>query len=179
MEPFITTAFDGPQHDDTLLGQRFYGDVFEDDDDTANSNPLGLLSLGSILVLEHSIDDDTDSDFYSFSVGSPNTRVVVRIDPFGFSYEEAPQSGSCPSSGPILNTEALGNLGVELIDSNGSTVLISRNALPAGYAEEFSYVIPTISVYYTRVFGVSDNVQMYDLTVTLPPNSVRDVDLFR
>ena len=32
MEPYLTTSFDGPQHDDILGANRSYGDIAEDDD---------------------------------------------------------------------------------------------------------------------------------------------------
>ena len=47
MEPFVSTQFDGPQHDDIRAGQRLYGDRFEDNDTTGTATDLGVLGIST------------------------------------------------------------------------------------------------------------------------------------
>ena len=44
MEPFVSTAFDGPQHDDILGTNRGYGDTNEHNDVTGSPTALGAFS---------------------------------------------------------------------------------------------------------------------------------------
>src|SRR5262249_5618035 len=69
MEPFLSTAFDGPQHDDTLAGNRGYGDDLEDNDSAGTATSLGSLGNGTTTVSGVSADDGgSEADFYRFSV---------------------------------------------------------------------------------------------------------------
>src|SRR5262249_7511299 len=88
MEPFLTTTFDGPQFDDILGLQRLYGDRLEKNggnDTLATATPLGAVPTGGSVVIGKdantttqtvlpsqsdfvSIDDDFDTDVYSFTV---------------------------------------------------------------------------------------------------------------
>ncbi|MCH8150155.1 MAG: matrixin family metalloprotease, partial [Planctomycetes bacterium] len=45
MEPFISTSFDGPRHDDFRGAQRHYGDPFEPDNDAASAMNLGTVTV--------------------------------------------------------------------------------------------------------------------------------------
>ena len=61
MEPFVSTAFDGPQEDDILAVNRNYGDVNNENDDTANATDLGPIANGTDVCVEcQSIDDEPD-----------------------------------------------------------------------------------------------------------------------
>ncbi|MFK7758354.1 MAG: matrixin family metalloprotease, partial [Phycisphaerales bacterium] len=51
MEPFISTAYDGPQLDDILNGQRHYGDPLEPNDNAASASDLGSFGVGSNVVV--------------------------------------------------------------------------------------------------------------------------------
>ncbi|HRC85749.1 MAG TPA: matrixin family metalloprotease [Thermoanaerobaculia bacterium] len=166
MEPFVTLTFDGPQHDDILAGQRGYGDTLDFDlNDTAGSaTVLGDPTVGSITVNDVSIDDNADVDYYRFTVTGA-TSVSATVTPIGFTYLEGPQNndGSC-TAGTNFNSLVLNDLGVSLVDTNGTTVLTTANVNPAGTAETATFALPGAGNYYVRVFGgSSDNVQLYRL----------------
>jgi hypothetical protein len=168
MEPFVSTLFDGPQHDDILAGQRGYGDLFEKDlnDVSATASPLGTLAT-PITLEPVSIDDNGDIDWYSFSVTGA-TNVTAQVTPIGFTYLEGPQNanGSC-TAGTNFNSLVLHDLAVSLVGTNGSTVLASANSTGVGEAESVSWELPSAGTYYVRVNGsATDNVQLYQLVVT-------------
>ena len=95
MEPFVSSAFDGPQHDDILGANRHYGDIFEDNDSSGTAAGLGTLN-GSLTIDQASVDDNSDIDFFGFDV-SASTSVDVAVAPIGFTYLQGPQNsnGSC------------------------------------------------------------------------------------
>ncbi|MEM1422853.1 MAG: matrixin family metalloprotease, partial [Planctomycetota bacterium] len=51
MEPFISIAFDGPQFDDVLNAQRFYGDPNEPNDSILDATNLGSVAVGTSVSL--------------------------------------------------------------------------------------------------------------------------------
>jgi autotransporter-associated beta strand protein len=188
IEPVINTSFDGPQLDDLLAIQRLYGDVFEEgsgNDAFGVATPLGPLSpaqsiargtLGSSTVIAStqtdflSIDDDTDTDFFSFSIGS-RLDVRLQLTPRGTSYSVGPEDGSQST----LNTLSLSNLSLALFDTNGTSLLATADANAAGLGEEIlRQLLP--GTYYARVKGAQNDIQLYGLnltsTVPLPRNLV-------
>ena len=46
MEPFVSTAYVGPQTDDTLGAQRHYGDFYENNNTAATATDLGVFNEG-------------------------------------------------------------------------------------------------------------------------------------
>lgn len=186
MEPFINTSFDGPQLDDVLAMQRLYGDVLEksggnDLFSTATSlgtvsptQPLtrGTLGNNTLILSEQvdflSIDDDSDTDFFSFSLGAP-LEVSLNLTPRGATYQVGPQGGTQSS----FNTLELSDLTLDLYDRNGTSLLESANDTAAGSSESISRQLQP-GTYFARVKGLSDNVQLYRLVVsaidTLPKN---------
>ncbi|HEY6563470.1 MAG TPA: matrixin family metalloprotease, partial [Pirellulaceae bacterium] len=115
MEPFIQSAFDGPQLDDLMGAQRHYGDMFErsngglGNDTFLNATSLGAIPQGSsvirgthgatgTVVLQAetdfvSIDDNSDLDFFSFSIAAPS-MVNLTLTPVGATYMQGPQGGA-------------------------------------------------------------------------------------
>ncbi|HEX4951822.1 MAG TPA: matrixin family metalloprotease [Thermoanaerobaculia bacterium] len=162
MEPAISTNFDGPQLDDLLAVQRQYGDPLENND---SSGAATILPGSSALVEGIALDDNGDVDFFRFSVGSA-TQVTARAIPTGATYLEGPQVGASCSAGTSFNTLTLNDLGVALLDTNGSTVLATSNVNPAGQAESVTFALPAAGDYYVRVFaGGLNTVQAYRLEV--------------
>ncbi|MEO0475106.1 MAG: matrixin family metalloprotease [Planctomycetota bacterium] len=184
MEPFINTAFDGPQHDDILAAQRNYGDALEKgngNDFTFFATDLGTftgadqtLSIGTDASDSTtfvggdetdfiSIDGTSDTDVFAFSLtGSVSYTFSILMDPKGPTYNEGPQNGTQTS----LNTKALTNLELELLDSGGS-VLASADANGSGFSELIKMVLNR-GDYYARIStgsGAVDNIQMYRLDV--------------
>ncbi|HPM84744.1 MAG TPA: matrixin family metalloprotease, partial [Candidatus Anammoximicrobium sp.] len=163
MEPYLSMAFDGPQHDDILGVQRLYGDNLEPNDTPATATYLGAFAT----VRDVSIDDDTDIDVYSFGMADEGL-VTISVTPYGFVYDEGPQGGPYTT----IDTRAFSNLRFDLLDSDGVTVLAAVNATPAGYAESLAnYQLNSAGTYYIRVRGAADQIQMYtlDLKVSSVP----------
>src|SRR6185295_818150 len=83
LEPFISTSFDGPQHDDTLAGNRGYGDDREKNDTPSTATNLGALPNGTTTtVTEVSADDHSDVDYYRLMIAAPRL-LTVAMTPVG------------------------------------------------------------------------------------------------
>lgn len=169
MEPFLSTAFNGPQFDDIAGAQRFYGDNLEPNDTTGTASDLGSLNNGTTTRSTVSVDDNSDVDFYQFTITTPK-RVTTSVTPAGASYLSGPQlaNGSC-DPGTAFDPRIQNDLGIEVRSTNGTTVLGTANANPAGQAETLVDInLPAAGTYFIRVFaGASDTAQMYDLSVTI------------
>ncbi len=176
MEPFVTTAFKGLQHDDIRAVQRHYGDRYEligaDNDVAARASNLGTPAyLTPVTIQGVSIDDNSDTDWYQFAINAP-TIINISVTPTGTTYQDWDQNlltGACNTSGPTINSAAIHNLNFQIIDSDGSTVLATANANPAGVAESLSNIgLGAAGVKYIRVFGnTTDDIQLYNLQFTL------------
>lgn len=172
MEPFISLAYDGPQIDDIQNVQRHYGDNLEDNDTAGTASPLGALGDGTITVDDVSSDDNSDVDYYSFSTIAPDRGVTATMRPIGLTYLNGPQNVSPCSAGTDFNSLIAGNLGVEVLDSDGTTVLASATANAAGVNEVAIAGLPAVDTYFIRVVsGPNNTVQLYELDVTIggPP----------
>lgn len=185
MEPFISTSFDGPQHDDILAAQRYYGDAWEKNggnDTTGSATGLGTFTgptqtfsigtdaddntafVGATEIDFISIDGLSDTDVFSFTLtGGPFFDIDILLNPKGPTYNEAAQGGTQQA----FNTKALSDLELELLDSGGST-LFTANANAAGVSESILTTLAAGS-YFARVStqsGAADNVQLYQLDIT-------------
>ncbi|MEX2171966.1 MAG: autotransporter-associated beta strand repeat-containing protein [Pirellulales bacterium] len=178
IEPTISTSFDGPQLDDLLAIQRLYGDFYEKNggNDTFSApTPIGIVTptqsrqlgtLGSSTVISStqtdflSIDDNSDTDFFSFTIDS-RLDVTASLTPRGTTYQVATESGTQAS----FNSLALSDLSLALFDTNGTSLLGSSNSSPAGAAEELTRQLMP-GTYYARVTGAEDNIQLYGLLVS-------------
>ena len=175
MEPFVTTAFIGVQHDDIRAAQRHYGDYNEAIGGGGNDTSGQATNLGTptdntpVPVMEVSIDDDGDDDWYRFTVAA-NKQVDVSVSPVGLSYLSGPQNpnGSC-SAGTLTNSLTVHNLGFQIIDSDGTTVLTTVNSNGAGLAETLTnFSLGAAGNKFIRIFGDSSNdIQLYDLNFTV------------
>ncbi len=150
MEPFISIAFDGPQHDDILGAQSHYGDPFEPNDSTATATILGSLVLGvetSIGDLPPpstnsasrlSIDDNGDSDYFRISVPE-RSFLSIQVESVGLLYLNGPQQcgGETASCCPGVNTNSLesADLTLELLASDGATSLVQSDVFGPGGTE--------------------------------------------
>ncbi len=178
IEPILSTGFDGPQLDDLLAMQRLYGDVYEKNggnDVVGNATFLGTLSptnpiqigtLGNSTAIAASqidflsIDDDSDTDFFSFSL-TERLHVSLDLTPRGATYMVGPQGGT---QSP-LNTLTLSDLSLALFDINGTTLLDLANANSAGGAEQIQrQLLP--GTYFARVKGAQNDIQLYGLGVS-------------
>ena len=171
MEPILSRAFDGPQHDDILAANRSYGDRFERDETPASAAALG--SFGSILEANLSVDDNSDVDVYSFVVDAAG-EADVTVTPTGSTYLEGPQNpdGSC-TAGASYNTLTIQDLAVRVLDVDGWTELAAADSTGVGRAEVLDDVLMTsgAGTYYVEVSGDSSNAaQLYSLSLTVSPS---------
>jgi hypothetical protein len=181
MEPFLTTDFVGPQHDDTLGGQRQYGDTLENNDTSGTGTNLGSLANGVTNVNDVGGDNNVDSDFYRFTVPA-GKQAAVTMTPEGFTYLEGPQVGGSCGATTSFNSLVLNDLGVQLLGTDGSTILGASTGNPAGVAESIPVtVLGAAGTYSVRVApGPTNQVQLYRLAITISDAaalSVNDVSL--
>lgn len=171
MEPFISSLFDGPQHDDILAANRSYGDRFEHDDTSATAAPLG--AFGSTTEANLSVDDNTDTDVYSFIVNAVG-EVDITVTPMGTTYLEGPQNsnGSC-TAGSSYNTLTIQDLEIRVLDVDGVTQLAASDMTGVGGSEVLEDVALTngAGTYFVEVTGDSTNdAQLYQLSMTVSPS---------
>lgn len=164
MEPYVSTAYDGPQTDDILNGNRHYGDVNEHNDTAATATALGDPGL-IVSRTNMSIDDNSDVDYYSVTV--PGARqIIATVNPRGGEYLQGTQTSNC-NTGTLTNYNIVHDLSIDLIDSNGSTVLLTENSTGLGEPETLIGVVLDPGTYYLRVNGDATNAcQLYDIIVS-------------
>ncbi len=167
LEPFYTPAFEGPQHDDILAGQRAYGDPFEPNDEYTESFDLGAID-GTREVQLASLDDETDTDWWRFSVVAGRS-LTISVTPDGYTYLEGQQNGdgSC-EAGTTYNTADNQNLNITLYAGPDTTFLISAEDHGFNYADElFRYDVPAnVTNLKLHVWGATTNsIQLYRLHI--------------
>ena len=191
MEPFYSGAFDGPRQDDIRAVQRLYGDNNESDNTAAAavtvtlvngvSNTLGTppnppSGTNDTFSSTLSIDANGEADYFKFTTANAGSKLDVTLTPIGNSYDDSVQNanGSC-SSGSTTNSLAQANLAVQVIGTNGTTVLATASAAAAGVAETLVDVILNNSgTYYVRVYETDSptETQLYKLTLRIDPANV-------
>lgn len=158
MEPFVSFAYYGAQHDDTIAVQTLYGDTYEQNDSTSQASNLGLLGNGVTQFTNLSIDRSEDSDVYLFTVGNAKLKRVSLI-PEGLQYDVGPQGGS-PTT---VNSLLYRNLSFQIERLNGEIVAVA-NAGPAGVPEILQSPNLVPGAYFLRVLaGAAGETQMYSL----------------
>jgi hypothetical protein len=184
MAPSISTGFDGPQLDDILGVQSLYGDALEKsnsgqgNDTAAHATNLGAIAVGAMKSIGAaaaslavapsatdfvSIDSNTDTDFYSFSVTGA-TRLSATLIPRGGTYMQGPQGGSQSS----LNANAQSDLALAVYSTDGTTQLALANSAPAGQQEiRSNLALPSAGQYYIRVTGAASAAQLYELQLSV------------
>jgi serralysin len=151
------------------------------------ATPLGSLAIGGAKVLGAggngtaigesetdfiSIANENDDDVFSFTVASP-LSLDLSMTPRGASYSQG---------ATVFNTFATTNLTLQLLASDGVTVLADASAGVAGSAESITdFAITQPGTYYARVRTALETagqvVQFYrlDLAATaLPPALLGD-----
>lgn len=180
MEPYINLGFIGVQFDDIFTVQRLYGDFLEVHGSERSNDSFQIATpINPSLAVPYAaewlgIDDDTDTDYFSFSLPS-SSLLTIRVIPSTASYLEGAQNqltGSC-SAGTTFDSSALQDLGLTLYAPDQSTVLGVATSQPAGATEEIMNLpIPTAGTYYARVTGSGANVnQLYRLEVNVGGSS--------
>lgn len=171
MEPYVSTAYDGPQTDDILNGNRHYGDYLEHNDTAATATVLGDPGFG-VSRTNVSIDDNSDVDYYAFTVTGPR-QVIASVTPRGGEYLQGTQTSAC-NTGTLTNYDVVHNLSIDLLASDGVTLLSTVNDFGVGVAETLNAVVITPGTYFLRVRGDNTNsCQLYDLMLsTLPATPI-------
>jgi LEA14-like dessication related protein len=182
MEPFVTTAFMGPQEDDILATNRSYGDQEGLNDSAATASFLGANSNPtSYSKLQRSIDDNGDVDYFSFTTIEA-TLISTTLSPTGSMYLSGVQNsnGLC-SAGSSFDALTVSDLMVEVLDTNGVSIIATGNANGLGVSENLLDVgLPIAGTYYIRIRqqgGSVNNVQMYDLSLSLEAGVASDNDV--
>jgi hypothetical protein len=181
MEPFLSTAFDGPQQDDLRGANSLYGDSLEPNNTVGSATVLGSIMVGSAALSppplpgpaiagagSTSLDSDSDNDYFRVSVQEP-VLVDVSVAPLGTTYEDSPQTESACSSGTFTNALAAADLAVDVRTGGGVTVMRTASATPAGQAETLTGVLLSpAGDYLVRVFdsGITTQSQMYQLVLS-------------
>jgi hypothetical protein len=165
MEPFISTAYLGPQLDDILNGQRHYGDLNEPNDSTGTATDLGSVSIGSVLGESNvSIDDNADSDVYRVEATEP-LELRVTVSPSAATYDQAPQDSFC-DTGISTNYNTIHDLRIDAFDDQGNP-LGSADFTGRGSSETLSVQLQEAGTYFVRVRGDNANsIQLYGMAVT-------------
>lgn len=192
MEPFINLSFNGPQYHDILAAQRMYGDANEKsnaglgNDTSARATAMGNLTTAAPLRVGTSartfvvastetdfvsIDDNTDTDFYKFTVTNQGI-LNAYVEPIGFIYNITAQGagGNVP-----FDSKLRSDLSLALIGLDGTTVLASTNLNGLGGNEHLFFSLLTTGTYFLRITGV-DNIdsialdtQFYGLSLFFSP----------
>lgn len=151
MEPFAN-GIPRATPDDVLGGQMLYGDPLNHATSTSGDfRRSRQLTLG---VASGTVDD--------FFVDRPGSHAVG-VRPLGETYQEGPQleSGCGPSA--IINTQAYGDLSVQVFD-DAENLLVDRNTRPPGSSERAVVRLkPDQLPARIRVANASGNYQMYQL----------------
>ena len=177
MHPIVPTLVDGPQEIDILSTQRQYGDPLErgaGNDTVAGATPLGIVnaSIPAMSPDNVSIDDDSDIDVYQITVATDLT-VSINLTPMGSTnLNVGPQSDpNNLNPGTTLNARTLSDLGLELVDSDGTTVLASSFGGGFGQSEAITgFTVPSAGNYFVRITGSENSIQAYSLSVTAATN---------
>lgn len=183
MEPFVTTQYDGPRHDDIRNAQNHYGDVFEPDNTPAQATDLGAFTPGQSLVIGPppppdldfgsiiSIDADGEQDYFRLRVDEA-LSLTVMATPIGLIYDDSPQNcsgfpGFC-CQGSFTSSQALARLGIEVVREATGAVLGVGKAEPNGIPQSVTVDLPAPGAYLVRVFEQSaqTSAQLYHLSVS-------------
>jgi hypothetical protein len=163
-----------------LVAQRWYGDVNEKsfnglgNDVVSRATSLGTILDQSTVSIGNdatdfvvgpndvdfvSIDDNTDTDFYSFTLNIDGT-VDINLNPLGPTYNITPQGGGGASN--PFNSQLRSNLSLALFDTNGTSLLQLSNATGLGGSESILGYDLTAGTYFIRVTGVDnpDSIQL-------------------
>lgn len=191
MEPTINTSFDGPQYHDILAAHHMYGDAREKsnaglgNDTAARANPLGTLASAPVTIGTSartltvaptatdfvSIDSQTDTDFFSFTVDAPGDLSVL-LEALGFTYNLTNQAGA---GNVPFNTRERNNLRLGLFDTDGTTLLQELDAAGLGESELLTFALDEGGTYFLRVTGINNpdavvlDAQFYGLTLNFVP----------
>lgn len=187
MEPILSSAYQGPQYDDILGAHRLYGDRYEEGSGNNTSNTatvLGPVSFEQSISIGTdagdtyvdfddvdfvSIDDNSDVDYFRFTLESPR-RISIYLTPMGPTYPEGPQNSGNSGSQLTLDGSAQNDLSLSLIAPDGFSPLVTVDETTWGMSEVIEdFYLPLSGDYFIRVGGSSDAAQFFQLDVYAIP----------
>lgn len=163
MEPFVSTAYLGPQPDDRIAIQRNYGDFYENNNTAVTATDLGTFNDGdSFGRVDLSTDDNSDVDYYEFNVPAAGDVTVNTILAIG-AYQMGPQNGATP----VVDYGSIHDLAIQIRDGSDALVAIIDNT-GLGSDEGGTVALPAAGTYYARVAptNATNNIQLYDLDIS-------------
>ena len=120
MEPFISTAYDGPQFDDVLASQRQYGDPHEPNDTPATATVLNAPTSLVTTFRMASCDDRLDPDYYRLTL--PGAGILsLTVRPIGGAYLQGTQTQQC-NTGSTFDALTVNDLNIQLVAANQTTM---------------------------------------------------------
>ena len=184
MEPFASTAFDGPQEDDFLAATSLYGDVVESNDSAAAATPIGSVATGDnaeVSIGNVVIERGGEEDWYKFNA-TAGQRLFVDANPLGSVYQHGAQPSNTNPNPPLetIDTLAAGNLRLTL-SRNGQTLVFADSGLAGDSERIIDFVAPATGIYHIKVegVGVTDIPQQYELIVSREEeNTEPEFDMF-
>ncbi len=169
MEPQISTAYDGPRHDDVRAVQAQYGDTIENNDTFATATDLGVLP-SFVAITNLSINSQTDPDILRFVAPAIEGAVDIVATPIGFQYDSSPQNGNC-TTGNIIDSLLVQDLALDVLAGDGVTVLATSNSAGLGGVERvLGHALAPGASRFVRVRSVGlgslgNQTQMYRLDI--------------
>jgi len=171
MEPFVSTAYVGPQLDDILNGQRHYGDPQEPNNSLGTATDLGTyVDSGFFNINEASIDDNSDVDFYTVTI-TDRAKITFVVGPNAGSYQQGQQTQSC-NSGSTTNYNNIHDLKIQIFSfSDLFTPVAEADATGVGGSETIIYEAEQSGSYLIIVSPDSNtnNIQRYLASMILSP----------
>jgi hypothetical protein len=176
MEPFLATAFEGPQEDDIRGAHYLYGDWAEANDamgsETFVGGPLGFPQASGEMTLgadDVSLERADSSDWYGFTAFG-QVPVAVRVEPIGSVYQFGPQGGTATT----FDAKSARDLGFRIwrrVDAatNQLQLLAQVDFNGAGEDEYHPPIAFTLAGYLLVEVYSNDNIndtQRYRLTIS-------------
>ncbi|MGV6814148.1 MAG: matrixin family metalloprotease [Phycisphaerales bacterium] len=167
MEPFVSTAYDGPQLDDILNGLRNYGDKLEPNDSISQATDLGTIQSGDSTSMDNlGVDDNSDDDFFKITV-TQQSQFTFTVNPDADSYLEGPQTSGC-DGGTIKDYNAIQDLRITVQDADGNQL---AQVDDTGFGESETLVFNSLTGgdFYFVVDPASNvnDVQRYNFSVSV------------
>ncbi len=167
MEPFISTAYSGPQLDDILNGHRHYGDPMEPNNSPAQTTDLGDFDASDVISLQNlSVDDNSDADYFEINLTEP-ARITMSVTPDADEYQQGTQTSAC-NTGTNTNYDNIHNLRISIF-APGDVInpALIANDSGTGEAETLTYDAVSAGTYYLRVDASTstNSVQRYQAFV--------------
>ncbi|MFT3881341.1 MAG: matrixin family metalloprotease [Gemmatales bacterium] len=180
MEPFVSTAYNGPQFHDILVAQRAYGDALEKSNAGLGNDTAALAtSLGAAMGIGQSrtigtsaggpktnmannnnVVAFTATDFISIDSTTDTDfysfttltpgRLTVLLEALGITYDARVQNSTTAFN---FNARNRSDLKLALFDTNGTTILLSVDATTFGGDETLTFDLLTAGTYFVRVTG--------------------------